>query len=100
MTPDEFARASHELNSTLKLIACRSERLLESLEAWDPIRLAVQEIESDIRRVMPVALKLSKSNDVEAQSSGARAKTWPRSGGDELYAKFELSAIQPAKDKL
>jgi CheY-like chemotaxis protein len=100
MTPDEFARASHELNDALHLMACRSERLLESLEAWDPIRLAVQEIESDIRRAMPLAMKLSKSNDVEAHSSGARAKSGPRPGEDDLYANFELSALQRAKYKL
>jgi CheY-like chemotaxis protein len=64
MKPDEFAHAAHELNNVLQVLTYRSEKLLNSLEAWDPIRLALQEIDTEINRAAPLVRELIQAAEV------------------------------------
>jgi CheY-like chemotaxis protein len=96
MNPDDYAHAAHELNNVLQVLTHRSEQLLKSLEAWDPIRLAVQEIDSEINRAVPLARRLVE--DAEVHPSGPRAK--PQSPPVDIDFPTSLERAPLAKYKL
>jgi CheY-like chemotaxis protein len=98
MTPEEFARTSHDLNNVLQVLACRTEHLLESLEAWDPIRLAVQEIDGEISRAIPLVRQLVQEGSAGYSSSTVRSESRPSDA--VLDANSELSMLPRAKYKL
>jgi CheY-like chemotaxis protein len=95
MNPDDFAHVAHELDNVLQVLTHRSEQLLNSLDAWDPIRLAVQEIDSEINRALPLARQLVEG--AEAHHSGLRAQPSPVDTGfhtsfDQVpLGKYKLS---------
>src|SRR5690348_2170243 len=64
MNPDEFAHAAHDLSNVLQVLTYRSAQLLNSLDAWDPIRVAVQEIEAEISRAVPLMRQLVQAAEV------------------------------------
>src|SRR3954447_11583398 len=53
------SRTAHDLNAALQLLAQKSDHLLRSLQAWDPLRNTVQNICADIDRALPLARKLA-----------------------------------------
>src|SRR4051812_31010093 len=100
MDSHEFARSAQDLNNVLRLLAYRSEQLLRSLEQWDPLRKAIQEIDSDISRAVPLVQKLVA--DGEARYFGppkleARPET---EDNDATRTHLELTVIPLAKYKL
>jgi CheY-like chemotaxis protein len=94
MKPDEFAHAAHELNNVLQVLTFRSEKLLNTLEAWDPIRLAVEEIDAEIDRAAPLLRQMIQAAEMQPVNREPR----PQSAETGFHA--DLERVSLAKYKL
>src|SRR4051794_14130770 len=95
MNPDDFAHAAHDLNNVLQVLSYRSEQLLNSLDAWDPIRLAVQEIETEISRAVPLMRQMVEAAEASPLDHHERGRL-PETGFHTSFehvplAKYRLS---------
>ncbi|MCU1283721.1 MAG: response regulator receiver protein [Acidobacteriales bacterium] len=96
MDSAEFSRTAHDLNDVLQLLGSRSEHLLNSLEAWDPLRHAVDEICADIRSAIPLVHKLVEGNRAHLPSHAPRFIETQLSSGKleqrmSSFDKYKLS---------
>jgi CheY-like chemotaxis protein len=99
MDSHEFARSAQDLNNVLRLLAYRSEQLLRSLDEWDPLRKAIQEIDSDISRAVPLVQKLVA--DGEARYFGPpKLEARPDTNDAGTRTHLELTVVPLAKYKL